>query len=78
MSRPLARLLAVASSALMLLLTAVPAMAASGTTPTAGKHDGVIGSLGGLAMTAVVGIVVGIICYALLPAGPAPEHDDHH
>jgi hypothetical protein len=66
------RLSVLTLSVLSLLLVALPASAADEASP------GVIGSFEGLALAAVVGIVVGIIVFAASQGGPADEPDDHH
>lgn len=76
MSRTAPRLAALAAATLTLLLLALPALAADGTTPTPGKHDGVIGSSAGIAYAAAVGIIVGAIAFAFLPAR-ALDTDEH-
>jgi len=79
-SRLASRLTTLATTALLLVLGALPASAAAGTQPTPGTHDGVIGSMEGLALAAALGIVLGIVTFLLLPKGAADEdsHDDHH
>lgn len=80
MSRLASRLSTLAATAVLLVLTALPASAAAGTQPTPGVHDGVIGSMQGLGLAAALGIVLGIVTFLLLPEGAADEddHGDHH
>lgn len=68
-----------ASSLVLLALTALPAMAASGTQPDAEADPYLVGSLGELLTTAIVGVVVAIIAWWLLPStGAAAAEDEHH
>lgn len=62
----------------LLVLGALPAFAAAGTKPDAAKDPYLIGSLDQLVTTAVVGVVVAAIAWALLPPRPADAADDHH
>ena len=79
MSRLASRLTILATTAMLLVLSALPASAAAGTQPTPGVHDGVIGSLDGLGLAAALGIILGVVTFLLLPKGAADEdaHDDH-
>jgi hypothetical protein len=78
--RTLARTLTtLTSSMLLLVLTALPALAAAGTKPDPDTYPYLIGSMGQLITTAIVGIAVGIVGYAQLPkAAPEDTADDHH
>ncbi|WP_052667381.1 hypothetical protein [Nitriliruptor alkaliphilus] len=62
-------------SVVSLLLLALPAAAADEAEATS---SGLIGSYEGLALSAVVGIVVGIVVFYASQGGPADEPDDHH
>lgn len=79
MSRTLFRTLSTAATSLVLLvMTALPALAASGTKPDPDKDPFLIGSMDQLVTTAVVGIVVAVIAWILLPSRDAAAEDDHH
>lgn len=58
-------------SLLVLLATAVPALAAEAEEYT--------GTFAGLAYAMIAGIVLGVVYFLALPKDPATdEHDDHH
>lgn len=80
MPRSLLRTLTTTATSLVLLvLTALPALAASaGTKPDPEAHPYVIGSLEQLGTTAIVGIVVAIIAFAMLPKKSTVAEDEHH
>lgn len=79
MPRSLLRLLTTAATSLLLLaLTAFPALAAAGTKPTAEDGPYVVGSLEQLITTTIVGILIGVIAYTMLPRKDAAAEDDHH
>ena len=61
----------------LLVLTALPALAASGTKPDPDADPYLVGSLQELVTAAVVGIVVALIAWTLLPKAAATQ-DDHH
>ena len=68
-----------ATSLVLLVLTALPALAAAaGTKPDPEANPYVTGSLEELGTTAIVGIVVAIIAFAMLPKKGAATEDDHH
>lgn len=69
------RLSVLTLSVVSLLLVAAPALAVEETEEAAAGH---IGSMEGLALAAVLGIVVGILVFAASQGGPADEPDDHH
>lgn len=78
MSRTMLRTLSTTASTLLLLvLTALPALAASGTKPDPDENPFLIGSLEQLIPTAIVGFVVALIAWSLLPSRSAAE-DEHH
>ena len=66
-----------ATSLVLLVLTALPALAAAGTKPDADEQY-LIGSLEQLVPTAVVGVVVAVIAWVLLPSRKDVAEDDHH
>jgi hypothetical protein len=70
--KPVRRLLSILPvSLLVLLVTAVPALAA--------EEEQYTGTFAGLAYAAIAGIVLGVVYFLALPKGPAAdEHDDHH
>lgn len=70
-------LTAATTSVAMLVLTALPALAAAGTKPTPGKNDFLIGSMPQLVPTAVVGIVIAILAFTLMPGNDKVEEDHH-
>lgn len=76
----LRRTLTTAATAVVLLVaTALPAMAAAGTKPDPDENPWLVGSLGELLTTFVVGVVVAVIAWALMPSkGEAAVEDDHH
>ncbi len=79
MPRTFARLATTLASSLMLLaLTALPALAAAGTKPDPVKDEYLIGSLGELGLAAAVGVGIGILAFLLLGKGPKVEDDSHH
>lgn len=79
MPRTLFRTLSTAATSLVLLvLTALPAFAASGTKPDPDKNPFLVGSMEQLITTAIVGIVVAVIAWILLPSKGAATEDDHH
>lgn len=79
MSRSLFRMLSTAATSLVLLvLTALPAFAASGTKPDPEKNPFLVGSMDQLVTTAIVGLVVAVIAWILLPSAGAAAEDDHH
>ena len=68
-----------ATTLVLLVLGALPAFAAAaGTAPDPAEDPYLIGSLEQLVTTAIVGIVVAVIAWALLPPKPAGAEDDHH
>ena len=79
MSRTHARTaLTLTTTVLLLAMTALPALAAEAVTkPTPEENPYLIGSLGELGTTTVVGILVGALAFALRSKGPV-EADDHH
>lgn len=75
----LRRTLTTAATALVLLVaTALPALAASGTKPDADANPYLIGSLGQLVTVFIVGVVVSIIAWVLMPSREAAVEDEHH
>lgn len=70
-------LTAATTSVALLVLTALPALAAAGTKPTPGKNDFLIGSMEQLVPTAIVGIVLAILAFVLMPADDTVEEDHH-
>lgn len=79
MSRSLFRTFSTAATTLVLLvLTALPAFAASGTKPDPSKDPYLVGSMDQLVTTAIVAVVVAVIAWILLPSNKgAAAHDDH-
>lgn len=68
-----------AITVVVLAMTALPAFAASaGTKPTADADPYLIGSLEQLGTTAIVGIVVAIIIWVMMPARSETAEDEHH
>ena len=80
MPRPLLRTLTTAATTVLLLvMTALPALAASGTKPDPEKNPYLVGSLGELLTVFIVGVVVSIIAWVLMPSkGAAAVEDEHH
>lgn len=79
MPRTFARLATTLASSLMLLaLTALPALAAAGTKPDPVADPYLIGSLGELGLAAAVGIGIGILGYILLGKAPKADDDAQH
>lgn len=69
----------VAISVALLAMTALPALAASGTKPDPTKDEFLVGSLDQLVTTAIVGVAVAVVAWVLMPAkGEAATEDDHH
>ena len=69
----------VATSLVLLALTALPAFAAAGTRPDPAANPYLVGSLGQLLTAFVVGVVVAIIAWVLMPSrGAAAVEDEHH
>lgn len=68
-----------ATAVVVLVMTALPALAASaGTKPTAEADPYLIGSLEQLGTTAIVGIVVATIVWVMMPARSETADDEHH
>lgn len=65
------------SSLLLLVMTALPALAAGGTKPDPDKYPYMVGSMDQLVTTAIVGIAIGLFAFALLPKAEKTA-DDHH
>jgi putative cell wall-binding protein len=58
-------------SLVVLVLTAVPALAA--------EEEQYSGTFAGLAYAGIAGIVLGVVYFLALPKGPETDgHDDHH
>ena len=68
-----------ATTLVLMVMTALPALAASaGTKPDAETNPYLIGTLEQLGTTAIVGIVVAIIAFAMLPKKSTVAEDEHH
>ena len=79
MSRSLFRTLSTAATTMVLLvLTALPALAAAATKPDPDKNPFLVASMDQLVTTAIVGVVVAVIAWILLPSKGAATEDDHH
>ena len=76
----LLRTLSTTATALVLLvLTALPALAASGTKTDPDANPFLVGSLDQLVPAAIVGVIVAVLAWTLLPSrGEAAAEDDHH
>lgn len=71
-------LVTIATTVVLLVMTALPALAASaGTKPTAEADPYLIGSLEQLGTTSIVGFVVAIIAWVMLPATRETAPDEH-
>ena len=68
----------VATSMVLLAVTALPALAASGTKPDAETNPYLVGSLGQLLTAFIVGVVVAIIAWVLMPSRSAAGVEDEH
>lgn len=79
-SPALLRILATGTTTVVLLvMTALPALAASGTKTDPASNPYLIGSIGELLTTFIVGVVVSIIAWVLMPASDAAGvEEDHH
>lgn len=78
MPRTLARLtMTLVSTSLLLMATALPALAAAGTKPDPDENPWLVGSLEQLTATAIVGVLVGFLVMALRAPGP-DETDEGH
>ena len=68
-----------AASVVLLVLTALPALAAAGTKPDPDADPYLIGGLAELLPTAIVGVVVAVIAWTLLPSRKdVAAEDEHH
>lgn len=72
-------LLSMTTAALLVVMTALPALAASaGTKPTQDDNPYLIGSLEQLGTAAVVGIALTVLVWVMLPAQAETADDEHH
>ena len=71
-------LVTMTTAALLVVMTALPALASAGTRPTQEDNPYLIGSLQELGTAAIVGIVVAIIVWVLMPAAAETADDEHH
>lgn len=80
MPRALLRtLVTTATSVVLLVMTALPALAASaGTKPSADADPYLIGSLEQLGTAAIVGFVIAIIVWVMMPEERRTAEDEHH
>lgn len=72
-------LVTMTTAALLVVMTALPALAASaGTKPTQDTNPYLIGSLKELGTASIVGVVVAIIVWVMMPARTETADDEHH
>ncbi len=72
-------LVTTATSVLLLVMTALPALAASaGTKPTADGNPYLIGSLEQLGTASIVGLVIAIIVWVMMEPEAETADDEHH
>lgn len=72
-------LVTMTTAALLVMVTALPALAASAATkPTEDANPYLIGSLPELATASAVGIALAVLVWIMLPAQAETADDEHH